>query len=71
MIQIDVIELHQEFFRDYGFEFDLAEKAFYKSFPQGTQVIYLIFSEYSDINYLEYSLGIRIHQVEQIGRAHV
>ncbi|MDI1323495.1 MAG: hypothetical protein PSV36_12155 [Algoriphagus sp.] len=66
MIQSDVIELHQEFFRDFGFEYDSAEKLFYKSFPQGNQVIYLNFSEYSDINYLEYSLGIRIHQVEQL-----
>ncbi len=66
MIQIDVIELHQEFFRDFGFEYDSVEKLFYKSFPQGNQVIYLNFSEYSDINYLEYSLGVRIHQVEQL-----
>ena len=66
MLKIDVIELHQVFFRDYGFQYNSVLNFFYKSFPHGNQVIYLNFSEYSDINYLEYSLGIRIHQIEHL-----
>lgn len=66
MIKVDVIELHKDFFRDFGFEYNFVEKFFYKSFPQGNQFIYLNFSEYSNINYLEYSLGVRINQVEQL-----
>lgn len=66
MINIDVIQLHHKFFRDSGFEYDSTLNFFFKSFPHGIQVIYLNFSEYPDTNYLEYGLGIRIHQIEHL-----
>lgn len=66
MIKGNVIELHKDFFRNFGFEYNFVEKLFYKSFPHGNQFIYLNFPEYSDIHYLEYNLGIRINQVEQM-----
>lgn len=66
MLNINVIQLHRDFFRNSGFEYDSALNFFYKSFPHGNQVIYLNFSEYPDMNYLEYGLGIRIHQIEHL-----
>ncbi|HSF54821.1 MAG TPA: hypothetical protein VLA71_13790 [Algoriphagus sp.] len=39
---------------------------YYKNFPQGQQVIYVHYIENSDVTYLEYSLGIRINEVEEI-----
>lgn len=66
MEKVDALELYTGFFRDFGFEYNVVEKFFFKQFPIGNQVIFLKFSEYSEVNYLEYSLGIRINQVEQL-----
>lgn len=66
MESINVIRQHRDFFRDFGFEYDFEENFFFKQYPIGNQVIFLNFSEYSEINYLEYSLGIRINKVEQL-----
>ena len=66
MLKTDAIELHTSFFRDFGFEYNFVEKFFFKEFSIGKQIIYLNFSEYSNINYLEYSLGIRINRVENL-----
>ncbi len=66
MLKIDVIELHKVFFRDFGFQYNLVEEFFSKKFPIGKQIIFINFSEYSEINYLEYSLGIRINPVEKL-----
>lgn len=60
------MELHAEFFRDFGFEYNFVEKFFYKKFSIGKQVIFLNYSEKSDINYFEYSLGIRINPIEKL-----
>ncbi len=66
MVKTDVIEFHEDFFRDFGFKYNSVLNFFYRSFPHGNQVIYLNFSEYSDTTYLEYCLGIRIHQIEHL-----
>ncbi|RIW15630.1 hypothetical protein D0X99_09370 [Algoriphagus lacus] len=63
---MEVIELHQQFFTDFGFEFHSSRMLFYKSFPQGQQVVFVHYTEYPDVSYLEYNLGIRINAVEQI-----
>ncbi|WP_332911924.1 hypothetical protein [Algoriphagus boritolerans] len=39
---------------------------YHKNYPHGQQVIFVHFSEYPDVSYLEYNLGIRIHRVEEI-----
>jgi hypothetical protein len=66
MRNLEVIELHHQFFRDFLFEFQASKLLYSKSFPQGQQVIFVHFSEYPDASYLEYNVGIRIHQVEEI-----
>lgn len=66
MRNLEVIELHHQFFRDFEFEFHPSHLLFYKAFPQGQQVVFVHFTEYPDASYLEYRLGIRIHAVEEI-----
>jgi hypothetical protein len=66
MLKIDAIALQTSFFRDFGFEYNFVEKFFFKEFPIGKQIINLNFSEYSNTNYLEYTLGIRINRVENL-----
>lgn len=62
----EVIDLHFGFFRDFGFDFHPENFLFQKSFPEGNQVVFIHYSEYPEVSYLEYNLGVRIHQVEQI-----
>lgn len=62
----EVIDLHFGFFRDFGFDFHPENFLFQKSFPEGNQVVFIHYSEYTEVSYLEYNLGVRIHQVEQI-----
>lgn len=66
MRKMEVIELHHKFFSDFGFEFHSNHLLFCKNFPQGQQVIFVHYTEYPDTTYLEYSLGIRINEVEEI-----
>lgn len=63
---MEVIELHHQFFNDFGFEFHSSNLLYLKNFPQGQQVVFVHFTEYPDVSYLEYNLGIRIHAVEEI-----
>ncbi|MBC6366160.1 hypothetical protein [Algoriphagus sp. AK58] len=62
----EVIDLHFGFFKDFGFELHPQNLWFQKSFPEGNQVVFIHYSEYPEINYLEYNLGVRIHAVELI-----
>jgi hypothetical protein len=66
MRNLEVIGLHHQFFGDFDFEFHSSRNFYSKSFPQGQQVIFVHFTEYPDASYLEYNVGIRIHQVEEI-----
>lgn len=66
MRNLEVIELHHQFFNDFEFEFHSSNLLFQKSFPQGQQMVFVHFTEYPEVSYLEYNLGIRIHAVEEI-----
>lgn len=66
MRNLEVIELHHQFFRDFDFEFHQSQLLYCKIFPQGQQVIFVHFTEYPDASYLEYKLGVRINAVEEI-----
>lgn len=66
MRKLEVIELHHQFFQDFGFEFCSGKLLYQKEFQQGQQIVFVHFTEYSDASYLEYNLGIRIGQVEEI-----
>lgn len=63
---MEVIELHHKFFNDFEFNFHSRHLLYYKNFPQGQQVIFVHYTEHPDITYLEYSLGVRINEVEEI-----
>ncbi len=63
---MEVIELHHQFFKDFEFEFHSSNLLYHKVFPQGQQMIFVHFTEYPDVCYLEYNLGIRVHAVEEI-----
>ncbi len=62
----EVIDLHCGFFSDFGFDFHPENFLFQKSYPAGNQVVFIHYSEYPEASYLEYTLGVRIHQVEQV-----
>lgn len=66
MRKLDVIGLHCHFLEDYGFTFHPSNMLFYKEHPQGQEVVFIHFAEYPDGNILEYNLGVRIHQVEEL-----
>ena len=62
----DVICLHSEFFKEYGFELNQSQLFFEKVFPHGKQIVYVHFIEGSEGNWVEYHLGIRINEVEEL-----
>jgi hypothetical protein len=66
MRKLEVIELHHQFFNDFEFEFHSSNLLYHKNFPQGQQMIFVHFTEYPEVSYLEYNLGIRIHAVEEL-----
>lgn len=66
MRKLDVIGLHFEFFKEFGFEFNSSHQVFVKTFPHGNQVVFVHFYEYPDVSYLEYKFGVRIDQVEDL-----
>jgi hypothetical protein len=66
MRKLDVIGFHNQFLSDFGFKFHPNHLLFFKDFDQGQQVVFIHYSEYPDVSYLEYNLGVRIHQVEEI-----
>ncbi|PZX54934.1 hypothetical protein [Algoriphagus chordae] len=66
MRKLDVVGLHSEFFKDHGFQLNPSQLVFEKVFPHGKQVIFVHFIEGSKESYLEYHLGIRINEVEEL-----
>lgn len=49
MRKLEVIELHYQFFNDFGFNFHSSKLLYQKNFPQGQQVIFVHFTEYPDV----------------------
>ncbi|NVJ86216.1 MAG: hypothetical protein HWE15_07910 [Algoriphagus sp.] len=66
MRELDVLELHSQFLGEFGFDFHPSHLMFFKDFPHGKQVIFIHYSEYPEVSYLEYNLGVRIDRVEEI-----
>jgi len=66
MRKLDVIGFHIQFLSDFGFKFHPNHMLFFKDFDHGQQVVFIHYSEYPDVSYLEYNLGVRIHEVEEI-----
>lgn len=66
MKKLEVIELHHKFFKDFEFKFHSTQLLYHKNFPEGQQVIFVHYTENQDSSFLEYSLGVRIHAVEEI-----
>jgi hypothetical protein len=66
MRKLEVIELHHQFFNDFEFKFHSSYLLYQKNFLHGQQVIFVHFTEYPDVSYLEYNLGIRIDAVEEL-----
>ncbi len=62
----DVLLLHEEFLSDFGFSLDAKTLHYTKEFAEGRQMIFFHYTQYDDVAYLEYHLGIRIHNVENI-----
>lgn len=63
---LDVVSLHKAFFLDQGFVFDASRPVFERVFPHGKQVVFIHYSESTEADFLEYSLGIRINEVEEM-----
>ncbi|UZD23204.1 hypothetical protein [Algoriphagus halophytocola] len=63
---LDVVTLHKEFFLKQGFVFNASKSLFEKVFPHGKQVIFIHFSEAEEADFLQYALGIRINEVEEM-----
>lgn len=66
MNRVNFISLHSQFFQDYGFTWNDDFMIFQKSFPTGQQVIFVHYHENPTESTIEYSLGIRIHRVEEL-----
>lgn len=66
MRKLEVIERHQDFFAEFGFQFDSAYSFYIKNFEEGKQVIFVHYTDQPDESNLEYSLGVRIDLVEEI-----
>jgi|SRR5690606_13308384 len=66
MRKLEVIDLHHKFFEQFEFEFHSNNMLYHRDFPQGQQVIFIHYTENSEVPYLEYSLGIRVNAVEEI-----
>ncbi|MEB2775334.1 hypothetical protein SYJ56_08445 [Algoriphagus sp. D3-2-R+10] len=66
MKKMDVVCLHSEFFRDHGFVLNQSQLLFEKDFIHGKQVVFVHYVEGSITSYIEYHLGIRINEVEEL-----
>jgi hypothetical protein len=66
MRRLNVIGLHNRFFHEQGFKFNLSKMAYTKSFSGGQQVIVVDFCKFPEGSYLEYRIGVRITAVEDI-----
>ncbi|WP_297337381.1 hypothetical protein [Algoriphagus sp.] len=62
----EVIACHLDFFQDFGFLFQASEGIFYKQTSFGRQVIFIHYTQYDKLAYLEYNLAVRIDQVEEM-----
>lgn len=62
----EVISLQQSFFEDFGYSLNPSSFIFEKVNSIGKQVIFIHYQEYPDTSYLDYKLGVRIDQVEEI-----
>jgi len=62
----DVILLHEDFLADFGFKLDKLSLHYVKDFPKGKQLIFFHHTQHEDVSYLEYHLGIRLDEVENI-----
>lgn len=62
----DVVCLHSEFFKAHGFVLNQFQLFFEKKFPQGKQVIFVHFIEGNKESQLEYHLGVRINEIEEM-----
>lgn len=66
MRKLEVVERHHAFFLDSGFSYDPAFSLYTKQFPHGKEAVFLHLTDSEEGNLLEYSLGVRIDQVENI-----
>ncbi|PRY90461.1 hypothetical protein [Mongoliibacter ruber] len=62
----DVILLHEEFLADFGFKLDGKSLHYTKTFGEGRQMVFFHYTHYEDVSYLEYHLGIRYDNIENI-----
>ncbi len=61
-----MVVLHEDFFEDFGFILDTEKMCFSKKLPQAKQLIFLNYTQQTQVNLLEYQVGIRIDDVEMI-----
>jgi hypothetical protein len=66
MRKVDLLAIHNQFFRDFEFKLNESLLLYEKDFPVGKQVVFIHYTEYPDSNILEYNLGVRIDQVEML-----
>jgi hypothetical protein len=62
----DVILLHEDFLADFGFKLDKRSLHYVKEIPKGKQMIFFHHTHHGEVSYLEYHLGIRLDEVENI-----
>lgn len=66
MVNLDVVKIHARFFADHGFIFNRSQMIFEKVFSNGRQVISVNLIEDLKESYLEYHLGVRINEIEEL-----
>jgi hypothetical protein len=62
----DVISLHEDFLADFGFKLEKNSLHYVKETPKGKQMIFFHHTQHEEVSYLEYHLGIRLDEVENI-----
>ncbi|TVP44144.1 MAG: hypothetical protein EA341_17160 [Mongoliibacter sp.] len=62
----DVILLHEEFLADFGFRLDNKSLHYTKTFEEGRQMVFFHYTHHDDVSYLEYHLGVRYDNIENI-----
>jgi hypothetical protein len=66
MLKMDLVKLNLKFFKDQGFKLNKSQLLFEKVFPNGKQVISVHFIEEMEEAFVEYHLGVRINEVEEL-----
>lgn len=56
----------KEFLKDFGFEFDPRSMYYYKPIQGGHQVVFFHHHFYEDASYMEYQVGVRLDEVENL-----